>query len=36
MKRTPSYKEFKLKVKFYNVELSSNTEQRQILNVDGD
>lgn len=36
MKRTPSYKEFKLKAKFYNVELSSNTEQRPILNVDGD
>lgn len=36
MKRFPSYKGIKLKEKFYNMELSMNTDQKLILNVDGD
>lgn len=33
---TPYYKAFKLKARFYKMEISINTEQRPILNVDGD
>lgn len=36
MKRTPSHQVFKLKANIYSVELFINTEQRLILNVDGD
>lgn len=35
-KRTPSHQGFKLKANIYSVELFINTEQRLILNVDGD